>query len=193
MTLNKLANKVHEANQKWWHDIHTGEPLFRNRAEMLALVHSEISEYHDAGTLQYDDKITHRFMREVELADTVIRLLDYARGLGYDLDSASDEYGIRFESLNDIPFNVPSGSWLLEYGVTTADLHSSISAILEAERKTRTASVPSLILRAIVKIIDAATERGFDIQGAFDDKMAFNAIREDHTHEARLLPDGKKI
>ena len=28
----------------WWHDLHTGEPLNRNKAESIALMHSELSE-----------------------------------------------------------------------------------------------------------------------------------------------------
>jgi hypothetical protein len=31
-----------------------------------------------------------------------------------------------------------------------------------------------------------------DLQGAFNEKMEFNARRADHTHEARLAPGGKK-
>lgn len=32
----------------------------------------------------------------------------------------------------------------------------------------------------------------YDLQGAFDEKMAFNARREDHKHEPRARVGGKK-
>jgi len=35
-----------------------------------------------------DDKLPHRKMAEVELADTLIRIFDYAGGFGYDVGGA---------------------------------------------------------------------------------------------------------
>jgi NTP pyrophosphatase (non-canonical NTP hydrolase) len=113
--INILAAQVHQANAKWWVDLHSGEPLKRNVGELLCLVHSEISEAMEGHrkSLQ-DDKLPHRPMIEVELADAVIRILDIAAGLNLDLG------------------------------------------------------------------------------GAYVEKMAFNAVREDHKHEARLADGGKK-
>lgn len=92
MNLNDLAQSVHEANSKWWRDIHTGEPIQRNKGELIALMHSELSEALEGerkGLM--DDHLPHRRMAEVELADTVIRILDYCGGFGYDLQGAVDE------------------------------------------------------------------------------------------------------
>ena len=87
--LNKLCGIVHEANRKWWEDLQTGERLDRNVGEMLCLVHSEISEAmegHRKGLM--DDKLPHRPMIEVELADAIIRIFDIAKGLNLDLGGA---------------------------------------------------------------------------------------------------------
>lgn len=114
--LNELAKTVHEANIQWWRHIVTGKPIKRNKGEMLALIHSEISEALEGerkGLM--DDKIPHRRMAEVELADALIRILDYCCGFGYD------------------------------------------------------------------------------IQGAFEDKMAFNTTRDDHQHKTRRAKGGKKF
>lgn len=78
----------HEAD-KWWHDPKTGEKLNRNKGEMIALMHSELSEVLEAERKNtYDSHLPHRKGAEVELADLLIRLLDYAAGHGYDLEGA---------------------------------------------------------------------------------------------------------
>lgn len=88
----------------------------RNKGELLALIHSEISEALEGERKDLmDDKLPHRKMAEVELVDAIIRILDYANGFGYDL------------------------------------------------------------------------------QGAFDEKMSYNARREDHRYEARIKEGGKKF
>ena len=90
-TINGQVAAIHGANVTagWWHDPVTGAPKERNVFELLALVHSEISEAvegHRKG-LQ-DDHLPHRPMIEVELADAVIRIMDLAGGLGLDLGGA---------------------------------------------------------------------------------------------------------
>jgi NTP pyrophosphatase (non-canonical NTP hydrolase) len=56
-------------------------------------------------------------------------------------------------------------------------------------RKAAEVELVDLFIRAF----DYAGARGFDLDGAFADKMAFNAVREDHTHEHRRGPNGKKF
>lgn len=90
--LNDLAKDCHADNQHWWHDPATGARLQRNKGELLCLVHSEISECMEGerkGLM--DDHLPHRAMAEVELADTLIRIFDYAGAFGYDLDGAVTE------------------------------------------------------------------------------------------------------
>jgi hypothetical protein len=48
------------------------------------------------------------------------------------------------------------------------------------------------LVDALIRIFDYAGAFGYDIQGAYEEKMAFNARREDHAHEARLRSGGKK-
>ena len=87
--INGLAIDVHKANFKWWTNLETGEPIKRNVGELLMLTVSELAEAlegHRKGLM--DDKLPHRPMVEVELADALIRLLDTAHGLGYDIGGA---------------------------------------------------------------------------------------------------------
>lgn len=90
--LNTLARDCHAANQHWWHHPVTGERLDRNKGELLMLIVSEISEAMEGerkGLM--DDKLPHRKMAEVELADVLIRVFDYAGAYGFDLDGAVAE------------------------------------------------------------------------------------------------------
>lgn len=91
------------ADAGWWRDLKTGTDHKQECrdgtrlgkalvAEKLCLVHSEISEAmegHRKGLP--DDKLPHRSMIEVELADAVIRIADLAGALGLDLGGAIAE------------------------------------------------------------------------------------------------------
>lgn len=87
--LNDLCHLIHCMNKHWWKDPRTGEPIQRNKGEMIALMHSELSECLEGVRKdQMDDHLPHRKMEEVELADTVIRIMDYCGGFGLDLHGA---------------------------------------------------------------------------------------------------------
>lgn len=92
--LAKLCQDIHRYNVDagWWTNIETGERLERNVPEMLMLIVSEISEAMEGYRKNLmDDKLPHRKMIEVELADAVIRICDTAEGLGLDLAGAVRE------------------------------------------------------------------------------------------------------
>ena len=59
---------------------------------MIALMHSELSECLEAIRKDLpDDKLPHRSGEEVELADLLIRVFDYAGAHGLDLEGAYQE------------------------------------------------------------------------------------------------------
>jgi NTP pyrophosphatase (non-canonical NTP hydrolase) len=89
--INLFAADCHAASRKagWYTNLATGKALDRNVPEMLCLIHSEISEAMEGyrKNLQ-DDKLPHRKMIEVELADALIRIGDLATFLGLDVGGA---------------------------------------------------------------------------------------------------------
>ena len=92
MNLNELAATVHEANHNWWINLETGKRIERNKGELLMLIVSEVAEAMEGARKGLmDDHIPHRSMEEVEIADAIIRLFDYAGGFGLDLQGAFEE------------------------------------------------------------------------------------------------------
>jgi NTP pyrophosphatase (non-canonical NTP hydrolase) len=76
---------------------------------------------------------------------------------------------------------------------------SEISEAMEGERKgLMDDKLPHRLMAevelvdALIRIFDYAAAFGYDLEGAYRDKMVFNASRADHTHEARALASGKK-
>lgn len=92
--INQLVVDIHNDNVEagWWSNPATGERKERNTGELLMLIVSEVAEgmEGDRKKLQ-DDKLPHRPMLEVELADAVIRICDLAGSKGYDLGGAIAE------------------------------------------------------------------------------------------------------
>lgn len=77
---------------------------------------------------------------------------------------------------------------------------SELSEALEGDRKSLSDDkLPQYEMRtveiadALIRLFDiAGSGRYGDVAAAFDDKMAYNAVRVDHSHEHRLSQHGKK-
>ena len=174
--INELAAEVHADNHIWWHDLHTGERLVRNKGEMIALTHSELSEMAEAVSAKaVDDKLPHRMGEEVELADFVIRNLDYAGA--HEIKISSVPISIGSMSKNDS----------IVYG------HFLMSRMLESVRKNNAEGEAKYLSWALCWAQAHALYFFLDLDGAIVEKRAFNKTRPDHQREARLQHDGKQF
>lgn len=170
MALNARAGEVHAANKRWWCDLHTGAPLARDYDEMFMLIVSELSEAMEGDRKNLmDDKLPHRRMLEVEIADAYIRVLDLA---GHDFLGQ-----LRVE---DVRGRVTSR--------VGGDLFSLVKIIVWAAQQW-SAHRASVLLAALMEF---ARTHNLDLEGAFEEKMQYNATRHDHTREGRLEAHGKK-
>lgn len=88
--MGDIATAIHMLNRKWWEDIKTGERIERNRGELIALMHSELSELLEAERKDLkSDKLPYYSGRAEECADLFIRLCDYVSGFGFAQEFAS--------------------------------------------------------------------------------------------------------
>lgn len=171
--------RVHAANINWWINIETGEPLQANYGEKIMLAISELSEALEGHrkNLQ-DDKLPHRKMIEVELADAVIRTFDTFEG--FHLPCKEEGVILLHPASHG---NV--GNMLLEVtGLYWSSYHFYMQNMIQ--------TAADMLLDTIPTIDKIATLLNLDLWGAYEEKMQYNAQRADHKIENRMLANGKK-
>lgn len=170
-TLNLLARQIHQANINWWRDIKTGKPIKRNHGELLMLTITEIAEACEGVRKNLmDDKLPHRKMEEVEMADAAIRLFDFAGGTGLKLEHLPADL---------LPTN--KGEAMLLICLRIVKIYFSCIDKSVA------------VSKAIRQIEQYCEQFSLDLSGAMREKLAYNATRLDHQHEHRKTKHGKKF
>jgi hypothetical protein len=175
-----LAREIHAefVAGSWW-------PPHRNRPEILMLVVSEVGEASE-GYLRdlMDDKLPHLPMLDVELADTAIRLYDV---IGCDaIDHVPDLAQLAKASEEEL------------IDLNTYDVQGDLMMIvrhvchaMEHHRKGRLAEYGAALWRALAAVHTVAIVHGVNLEQCIREKRAFNAVRIDHTLEARSAVGGK--
>jgi hypothetical protein len=185
ITDNVVACHVAAWNAGWYHDLKTGLPKQMNAGERMLLMCSELGEgQHGLNGHRMDDKLPHRKMIEVELADFEIRLFDYCGAGRYDLQVAvnrSEDTELVYLLYGD---NAPSTSllWIACQHIFNA---------MEAHRKARREEHVMCLARAYRVGRRLADAFHLDVDQARVEKMAFNKVRPDHQKANRLAADGK--
>ena len=88
LILTRIVHKT-ATDAGWYTNLETGEPIDRNFGEVVALMHSELSEALEADRKDLmDDKLPWRKGVEVEFADCIIRILDTCAALDLDIAGA---------------------------------------------------------------------------------------------------------
>ena len=85
------------------------------------------------------------------------------------------------------------------FGELIALAHSELSEALEGHRKglmddklPHRPMVEVEIVDCLIRLFDLSHAFGFDLEGAYRDKMNYNAIRPDHRPENRIKEGGKR-
>jgi hypothetical protein len=192
----------------WWTDLDTGIRKTRNTGELLMLAVSELCEIDPNGLFDImDDKLPHRIMFEVEIADFLIRLFDTTGALCPDIGPCFAYHCEHFEFAMNVPWTPMTNDIYL------MDLARSVAAAMEGDRKKAkldlaagtapnglgggkiiSLKVPALdfyLARAIVGAMRLSSRAGLNVTDAVLEKMEFNANRLDHTKESRQAEGGK--
>jgi hypothetical protein len=176
MNIVELTKRVHQLNHKWWVDIETGKPLQRNLRELLALVISELSECLEGERKDLmDDKLPHRKMAEVEMADAVIRLMDIAGGFNMA------EFVCEVKPVKGLEFPDNKGERI--FGIMGAVICIDDDDGINMEYVNFTLTLIKMYCE----------KHGYDLYAALEEKLEFNKQRADHKHANRKKAGGKKF
>lgn len=187
--LNYYRDLSHAANVSWWPE----DKKTRNQGQMLMLCVSELSEAlegHRKGLM--DDKLPHRKMVEVELVDFLIRAFDMAGGMDWDLTIEDDpKYPITGYGLNGIAFKARNWSHTQPGFADTLMMITGFLVDCYRYRQFSDKQAANL-KRAVHMALALGCDMHMDLQGAYDEKTAYNAQRADHKKEHREAAGGKK-
>lgn len=177
MNLVELQNKIHQQNvdMGWWDES-------RPFSTFVCLFHSELSEAMEGDRKGLmDDHLPHYPMFQVELADFVIRCLDFLGSVGFseiDYDDASCMLGDKIDKQTDTRF--------------IAGMHLCASLALSEYDEGNWGDSYSILAGGVLASFMHAENEGFDLHQIILEKVEYNKHRADHKRENRQKEGGKK-
>ncbi|MGO2497741.1 MAG: hypothetical protein ACTH6I_06945 [Vibrio litoralis] len=174
INFERLQNKIHQQNKDmgWW-----DEP--RPFSTFVCLFHSELSEAMEGDRKGLmDDHLPKYPMAAVELADYVIRLLDYLGSKNYEWKS-----GMSYPNRHDDSFIKQ-----------LAHCHQDVSeAFMKNIGESNEPFSPETILAFSVKRAEKlAVKMDWNLEQIINEKIEYNKHRSDHKRENRAKKNGKK-
>ncbi len=188
--IDQLAVDIYQQNRAigWWDDLN------RCPFQTLQLVNTEIAEATEGDRKNLmDDHLPSRKMAEVELADTMIRALDFAGRYGWNYSPRvmTDRNTYLGKFIHMVTGN--SSMAVKHLGLT------GINCLLAAKLwgneifvdGPRRLNKPEEYDYLIDMCLEVAAIYHYDIEGAIREKLAYNANRADHKRENRVAAGGK--
>lgn len=186
LDINKKSVEIFKANKAvgWWDD------MDRCPFQTMQLFSTEVAEATEGARKSLmDDKLQHRKMAEVEIADVMIRAMDFA-----------GRYNIAYSrtSLSFMPYGAETVG-ALHLGLNKLIIEMADAACIGgfAHARLILENQPHQVKHAYSRLIDGCLLVGelcgFDLEGAIDEKLIYNANRLDHKRENRSGPNGKSF
>lgn len=175
MNYNQLAREIHNDNVQagWW------DNPDRCIDECLMLVVTELAEAVEGERKNLmDDHLPHRKMAEVELADTMIRVLD----LVGKLEITIEEDFAHFEMLA-----------AQSIGKKYLHIVSEVVFLSNEIGFQNKECIANAFTEVVALIVNLSEHLGYDLEGAIEEKRAYNKNRLDHKRENRAKENGKKF
>lgn len=202
---NKISKDLKVANHKWWFN-EDGTPTGRLDKTLGMLIVSEVAEAMEGVRKNLDDDHLPQFkMFDVELADTMIRSLDWGIGNGFEVVDVTGTIGYDsfVKELSSKANKTPADD-LYDLVILVTNLITEVAQWKEAVADNRipedalTSSTYlkmvqhsySMLIHGIQYVAD---KHGVDLETIVDAKIAYNAVRPDHKRENRDKENGKKF
>lgn len=180
--INDYAKKIYEQNKAvgWWDN--PNRCIFQT----LQLVSTEIAEATEGERKDLmDDHLPNRKMGEVELADTLIRLLDLAGRYGWNYDPHVRAFD---ECLGNSDLSIAAKHFYLNVGLVRLGMNVMVDGKVSSDFTVN--HHYSALVSSIIAVCEC---QFYDLRRAVDDKLEYNKNRADHKRENRDKQGGKKF
>lgn len=188
--IDQLAVGIFNQNRAigWWDDMN------RCPFQTLQLVNTEIAEATEGDRKNLmDDHLPNRKMAEVELADTMIRALDFAGRYGWSYSPRKMVDQATY--LGKFVHMVTCHSSMAVKHLGLTGINCLLAAKLWGNEifvdGPRRLNKPEEYDILIDMCLEVANIYHYDIDGAIREKLAYNANRADHKRENRASAGGK--
>lgn len=182
--IRNYAKDIHNnENRKWWYDEKTGEPINPSLIQKKMLIISELFEAFEGFRKNLnDDKLPKYKMFDVELADFVIRILDFYVGKCSDHNNWPNATNYTYEDRFDVENFYQELSFLNYLNNLINDVFLHVGLPCEEE-----------LFTAVYAVFDYMHFKKIPFGQIVHEKREYNKNRSDHKKSERDKENGKKF